>query len=342
MISQLRQIISEMSQGATVRAAALTGFGALSRSYGLDPAALLRGAGLPPHAEQEPDRRLPAVAIDRLFERAAALADAEDFGLRLAELRGFSNLGPVTVLARDEPDMRSALAVFTGYLPLHNEALTITLQASEDLAILSCHLSGDGPKTQATDVAVAMLHRILRELLGTDWRPHGVYLERLRPVRISGFARAFGAPLHFAQEFSGIVFDPADLDRPNLLAQAALRPYTAALRAALPGDRDQPMTQRVSRLLRAMLAGRRCTAAQVAERLGLSRRSLDRHLAAEGTSFLALLDDVRGELARGQLTGSRRSNAEIAELLGFSGSPAFTAWFSIHHGMSPRTWRKQA
>lgn len=329
-----------MRQTPTVRAAALTGFGALARSYGLDPAALLRGAGLPGDAESDPDRRLPTPAVNRLFEAAAQQAGTDDFGLRLSELRGFSNLGPVTLLARDEPDIRSALAIFISYLPLHNEALSIDLSEQDGLAILACAVAGDGPKVQATDVAVAMLHRILRQLLGTGWQAQGVYLERQRPVRLGPFERAYAARVHFAQDFSGIAFAAADLDRPNLLAEAALRPYTAQLRAALPGLTDLPLAERIRRLLRAMLAGGRCTAPLAAERLGLSRRTMERRLAGEGTTFHALLDEVRSEVARGQLTGSARSNAEIADLLGFASSAAFTAWFSARHGQPPQAWRR--
>lgn len=50
-----------------------------------------------------------------------------------------------------------------------------------------------------------------------------------------------------------------------------------------------------------MLELRRFTAGYVAASLGLSRRTLNRQLAAEGVSFLALLDETREELARRQL-----------------------------------------
>lgn len=91
-----------------------------------------------------------------------------------------------------------------------------------------------------------------------------------------------------------------------------------------------------------MLAGRRCNAPMVAARLGLSRRTMERRLAAEGTTFHTLLDEVRGEVARGQLSGTSRSNAEIADLLGFQSSAAFTAWFAAQHDMPPQAWRKKA
>jgi AraC-like DNA-binding protein len=331
-----------MRHSPTVRAAALTGFGALIRSYGLDQAKLLRSVDLPADVERDPDRRLPSGAINRLFEVAADQAGIEDFGLRLSELRGFSNLGPVTLLARDEPDIRSALAVFTAYLPLHNEALTVDLVEQDGLAILSCILEGEGPRVQANDVAVAMLHRILRQLLGTGWQALGIYLGRQRPVRPGQFERAFSGRVHFAQDFNGIAFNAADLDRPNLLADAGLLPYIAQLRAALPGLADLPTAESIRRLLRAMLAQGRCTAPLVADRLGLSRRTMERRLADEGVTFHALLDEVRDEVARGQLVGSGRSNVEIAGLLCFASSAAFTAWFAARHGQPPQAWRTRS
>lgn len=53
----------------------------------------------------------------------------------------------------------------------------------------------------------------------------------------------------------------------------------------------------------------------------MSRRTLDRHALPGRTSFLALLDEVRRDIARGQIEGSRRSMAQIADMTGF-GSPA--------------------
>lgn len=331
-----------MSHRATVRAAALTGFRALCRSYGLDCGAILREVGLPVRVEDEPDRRIPAAAVNFVLERAAELSGAEDFGLRLAELRGFSNLGPVTVLARDEPDMRSALDIFIAYLPLHNEALDIALSLEGDVAILSCALTTPGPKPQSLDVAVAMLHRILRQLLGEVWAPQMVCLERSTPVRAAHFQRVFGRRVHFGQDFSGIVFDPADLARPNLLADTSLRHYSAGLRQNLKEQRGEPLAGSVRRLLRTMLSNRRCTAPFVAQQLGLSRRTLDRRLAGERTSFHALLDEVRRDIARGQIEGSRRSMAQIADLLGFSSAAAFSTWFVGGFGMTPGQWRSKA
>ena len=103
-----------MNEKLLARYASLNNFTELSRSFGLDPAAMVRDAGLDPAGLSLQDRWAPAIAIANLLERAAAASGREDFGIRLAELRRFSNLGPLSMVIREEPDVRSALRISRG------------------------------------------------------------------------------------------------------------------------------------------------------------------------------------------------------------------------------------
>ena len=80
---------------------------------GLDPAGLLAGVGLDIADLAVPDKWVPAAAVARLLERSAQQSGLEDFGLRLAGLRRLSTLGPLSVVLRQEPDLRSALRLLT-------------------------------------------------------------------------------------------------------------------------------------------------------------------------------------------------------------------------------------
>ena len=330
------------SRDLTVRAAALTGLSALCRSYGIDAARLLRQVGLPAGVEQEPDRRVAVVMVNQVFELAAAACGRDDFGLRLSELRGFSNLGPISLIARDEPTIGAALAVIEAYLPLHNDALAVTREPFGDITVLRSSLLAPGPKQQALDIAVAMQHRILRHLIGPTWQAEEICLTRSAPLDPARVRQVLGPRIRYDADFDGIVIPTELLDRPNPLADAALRPYASqALRLADVGT-ALSMTDKVRRVLALLLSSGRCTAEYVAGQLGISRRTLTRALAAEGTRFLTLMDEARNELALRQLEARARSLAEIADLLGFSGPAAFSTWFRQHHGLSPREWRNQA
>jgi len=59
---------------------------------------MVRDAGLDPAGLDAQDRWAPAAAIADLLERAAAASGREDLGIRLAELRRFSNLGPLSLV----------------------------------------------------------------------------------------------------------------------------------------------------------------------------------------------------------------------------------------------------
>lgn len=341
MLFNLRHILFNMSQprDLTVRAAALTGLSALCRSYGVDSARVLRQAGLPATIEAHPDRRLPVTAVNRAFELAALATGRDDFGIRLSELRGLSNLGPIGLIARDEPSVGGAFAVIESYLPLHNDALAISRQRFGELIVLRSEILSPGRNVQALDIAVAMQHRILRQLAGPAWVPEEVCLSRPEPADATRFRHVLGSRLRFNAEFDGIVIRADLFDRPNPMADAAFRPYAGQLlKGAAPGA-GEAMSERVRRVLGLLVSSGRCTAAHVATQLGVSRRTLTRALEREGTRFLTLLDEARDEIARRHLAGRARNLAEIADLLGFSGPAAFTTWFRRRNGTTPSEWR---
>jgi AraC-like DNA-binding protein len=78
---------------------------------------------------------------------------------------------------------------------------------------------------------------------------------------------------------------------------------------------------------------------KIAGVLGMSERTLQRRLAAEGTSFQHLLDDTRRELAQHYLGQREVSLADTAYLLGFSDQSSFFRAVRRWFGSSPRHYR---
>ncbi|OUS28201.1 hypothetical protein A9Q99_11715 [Gammaproteobacteria bacterium 45_16_T64] len=79
----------------------------------------------------------------------------------------------------------------------------------------------------------------------------------------------------------------------------------------------------------------------VAERLGVSTRTLDRRLKNAGVSWQELLDGLRAQLAIEYLSDQELTIAQIAEKLGFSEVRAFQRRFKIWTSMTPSSYRKQ-
>jgi AraC-like DNA-binding protein len=73
--------------------------------------------------------------------------------------------------------------------------------------------------------------------------------------------------------------------------------------------------------------------------LGMTVRTLQRALDAEGTSFSTLLHSARMNLAVQYLANPRMRITDVAELLGYSSIGAFTRWHGATFGESPRKAR---
>jgi AraC-like DNA-binding protein len=191
------------------------------------------------------------------------------------------------------------------------------------------------------ELAVGVMYRIVRELLGQPWKPVRVCFKHRPPKDVKAHKAFFGTAVDFNSEFNGIVCDAADLQTPlpgnNPEMARFARQY---LDRALSG-RHQSTKATVQQLVAALLPGGRCTSQQVAQHLGIDRRTLHRHLARDGESFATLLQAVRSELVLRQVQDSDLPLSEVAQLLGFAAPAAFSHWFRHTFGCSVTAWRAQ-
>lgn len=148
-----------------------------------------------------------------------------------------------------------------------------------------------------------------------------------------------GARLVLGEDVATLALAAAELDRPlptrgsSEVAEAMCRDIVAPRRsrAGVVGDVRVLITQRLQ-------TGAPMGA--VAAELGLTERSLRRRLSAEGTSYQALLDEVRSALARSLLGGRATIPvADVAARLGYADAAAFTHAFRRWTGTTPAAYR---
>ncbi|MFH8621986.1 AraC family transcriptional regulator [Streptomyces vietnamensis] len=324
-----------------VRTAALSGYVELCRSLDLDPQALLKRVGLDTAALVVQDRWISGAAAVQVLELSAADSGHEDFGVLQAEFRRFSNLGPISLVVREEPSVRSALGLLVRHQHMFNEVLHTQLQEADGLATLKVDLLlGEAMQTrQATELAVTAFHRILRAFLDPGWHPLSVWFRHPAPADASTHRRVFGSAVEFDQKFNGIVFYAHELDAPNAMADPLLHEYARQYLKPIATPQDTTAADRVRELIEVLLPSGRCSIEQVARSLGVDRRTVHRHLAASGETFSSLLNATRMRLAEQFVANPRRSLTEISDLLGFSSLSAFSRWFREQFGCSPRAWR---
>jgi AraC-like DNA-binding protein len=311
------------------RSASLTNFAEIAGNVGLDPARMLREFGLPQRCLKDPDLKVPLDAVRQLLETSAERSGAEAFGLMMAETRRLSNLGPVGILVREQPTARLAIEVLARYAKQLNEALFLTIEESGDFVVLREELivGHGGAVRQSTELAIGVVFRLLRVLLGPEWRPRRVCFAHDAPADRAVHERVFGRNVEFNHDFNGIVCLRRELESPNSEADPAMARYARQMLDAAQPPTDRNLVAQTRDLIVLLLGTGRCSIDLVAQHLGIDRRTVHRRLADEGETYSSILDSVRRELAARYVKNPNRPLAEVSSLLGFSAPSGFARWY---------------
>lgn len=329
----------------SVRMAPLLVVPALLREMGLDPVPVIAEAGLDPSLFADPDNTIPFTDGGRLLALCASRTGCPHLGLLMGERQGLSVLGPLGHLARHAPDLGTALRDIILFLHVHDRGAVPALRISGDRALLGYTIyQSEVPGTlQIYDAAVAIIYRLLQELSGPGWEASEVRLCHPLPADIKPYRRIYRTRLRFGAECYGVVFETACLDRPVAGADPVVYRRTLQQISALSALDSGDIVGQIRRVLRRLLVGGAgkvdTSLAEVARMFSLHPRTLNRRLRDQGTSFKALIDALRYEMARQLLRDTCLPAAEIAAALDYSEPSAFNRAFRRWSGMAPLAWR---
>jgi AraC-like DNA-binding protein len=239
------------------------------------------------------------------------------------------------------PDLNTALQRLAHYkrlmCPLH---MVVDIQADRTLVTLSCYGS-DEPIPRSLGVSELVFFTQLARL-GTRERiePLAASVPDL-PLNLAPYTAYLGCDLGASEQIQ-ITFSAQDGRRPFLTDNMAMwAAFEPALNSRLSDlDAQAGLSERVRAVLLETLPAGISSIDAVAQRLAISKRSLQRQLAQESLGFQDILNQVRQALARHYLSRTDLSAAEIAWLLGFQESNSFVRAFRGWTGATPSVYRK--
>jgi AraC-like DNA-binding protein len=324
-----------------VRAAALTNYFEIAQQLALNPVQMLAQVGLDRAMLADPDNRIPAGAVVTLLEESARASQCLTFGLRMAETRQLTDLGAVSLLLTHKRTLREVLFAMISYRHLMNEALALQMEDAGANVIIREEVVTDVTthSRQATELALGVLARAAGALLGTHWKPHRVMFSHEAPPDLHLHRRIFKCKLAFGSEYNAFVCAAEDLDYPSSAANPALARYAEQLLQSLPKAQDRSTSMEVREAIYVLLPMGRATVEQIAQKLGVNVRTLQRQLEEDGATFSEMINTVRRELAVRYVQSGQHSLGHVAELLGYSTQTSFTRWFKSEFGVAPRQWQ---
>ncbi|MCB0950343.1 MAG: AraC family transcriptional regulator [Mycobacterium sp.] len=327
-----------------IRGTCLTGYPALVEELGGNPDALLARAGIRRADVGRSDVFFTYLALIQVLESAAAYTNTPDFGRRLAQRQGIDILGAVGVAARTAGTVVQALDTCARYLAAYSPAISVGLSplADDRFRFLEFRVLIAHPPAhpQVIELSLGVMLRVLRFLLGSAYAPTVVHLTHYPLGPRKDYLRYFSCTPRFGEPRAGFTLTAVDLDRPLVCDEVAHRAMLEYLDSII--DRHDPgMITPVRELVRQLLPTGAASLPVIASQFRLHPKGLQRRLAAEGTTFAALVDDVRREMAQRYLRDTTMTLSHLARELGYAEQSVLTRSCRRWFGSSPVLLRER-
>jgi AraC-like DNA-binding protein len=297
-------------------------------------------AGLPAAVLERPGTRILLADLVTLFDVAAREVGDPGLGLRVGQAMRATDYGTFVRWAAAAPTLGQALARVVRAVGHYQRPGVLTFDVRSDRACLAygADLYGAGQARQHADHVLGPMVHLARLYLGPGWRPAEVRVPYSRDRQETVLEEAFEAPVRFDAAGVGIVLQRELLRTPHA-GPPPPPPSRAELRSLVLGG-EPTLARTVRDIALLHLEHGSAELARVATRLALHPRRLQRLLAAEGTSFRAVLDGVRLERAERLLAEPGARIADVALAAGYEEPAHFTRAFRRWRGVSPSAFRQ--
>ena len=311
-------------------------------SCGCDADGILLQAGITPQALQTPQARIPIEQTSQLWRLATAAAGDPGFGIQVASHVRANTFHALGLSLAASPTLHDAFERLLRYFRIVSDAgeLTFTIDGRWARFELMAP-DGFGIAHEAVDAFMSCVVRMCRSLASPHRaEPVQVRLRRPRPTNTQAFEQAFRCPIEFGCERNELRFALADLDTALRDGDAHLARHHDPILVKMLADVEKDnLHHRVLGLLVELLPRGGATQERVADRLGLSLRTLQRRLQEQAMSYSDILDQARLKVAHRLLRQEVYSLSEIAYLLGFSDLSGFSRFFKRSTGEAPGAHR---
>lgn len=328
----------------SARIAAFVHVPSVLREFGVDPQDVLDEVGVSADLFDDPDNLIPYPVLGRLLSVSAQVTNCDHIGLLVGQRSRLANMGFAGQVAFCADTAGEGLQNLADYFSLHNTAATISVITSGGYtrlvyAIVEHGMTDTGPLQLG---AMALSFNILQDLCGPEWLPTVVTVAGNAPSNLRPCQKFFHAPLRFDSDESALVFESHWLSRPlpalDSTTRRKVEAHVRARRAAVLAD--FPTT--IRHILRRQLIQGELSMEQVAARLAMHRRTLDRRLKQHGLVYSEVLESVKRDVACQLLRDTRLPMREIAAALQYSSAANFSTAFRRWTGVTPSEYRQQA
>lgn len=310
-------------------------------SRGLDPERLFHRVNLQNPNQYKVDDRVQAIAMQQLWRIAVEHTQDDAFGIYFAQQFQPTALHGLGFSWLSSDTLKDALVRLVRYYRLITSAGEIIFEPDSNGYFLWHKIpAAKGVAAPASlDAALAMFVQMCRITKDEHFCPTRVELQS-NPENKKPFEQFFRCPIGYDAMENRLFFDLKTLEAPLPGANPALARANdqVVIDYLQHHDKSDIVSQIRANIIEALPSG---TPSQpnIAAQVNLSTRSMQRKLKESHTSFKAIVEDTRKELALAYLKDGMKSIGEVTYMLGFTEPSNFTRSFKKWTGLTPADYQ---
>lgn len=312
-----------------------------------DKNALLRTLGLDRHGPVDPAHMIEDSEYYEFLERVAAVdTDPTTVPLRAGAAMRCGDYGAFGLAWKSATTLRGSYKRAERYGLVLSSVSMYEVEPTSEGAFMHLHREGErrlGLRL-SNEATLASIASISREVASSPFRALEIHIKHPAPDSIEKHEAYFGCPVRFGSDRDALLVSTRTLDTPNKVGDASIAAFfDTHLDAEVEGI-DDPISldRQVRDLLTSSLSEGVPLLSDIASRLAMSGRTLQRRLAEQDSSFQDLVDESRRRLAKRLLRNTDFSLTQVAFMTGFSEQSALTRAFKRWVGQTPGEFRANA
>lgn len=305
--------------------------------------ALLVAARINAEVLDDPKARISERQHAALWEALPRLTGVPEIGLEVGRRHALpETFGLLGFLAASSETIGDALEQIVAHHPLMSRQTSIELSRGRRPRIQIRSLDGQIWPAPLSDSWVATYASLPARVTGEPVVAERVGLLHPRPSHADAYPATLGCRAVFGQSHNFVELPREALELPLLSRAPELaQVLRGAARDALERlPQEDLLIVRLSALAQEALPRGRPRVEELARRLGLGARSLQRRLGERGLTYSAFLEQTLRRRAEDQLRSTSLGISDIALELGFEDASAFARAFKRWTGESPSAWRR--
>ncbi len=335
--SMPRRMVEDWCRADTLQSLEL-----ICEEKGLDWPRIARRFGIAPETVHQTGATVPYRIALSVCEFVAAETRDDAIILDVASSMPTGVFSTFDYVGLCAPNLRAGIRNWVRFLPLRSNSYGLSFREDEDWGIIEWIVPDRNmPRTQHTFERIAWAASRVEYATQDPQVQLRIDISQPAPRCRSAFQERYGSRLRFGQPADRILIPAKYLDRPTPNSEQNL--YSIVEQAAIREMEEfrvqsDPLVRVADAINESLKAGA-VSLEHVASELGMSQRSLQRLLEAEGTSFRKLTETIRRNMAARYLRDTSLPLKEIAFLLGFSELSAFSRAVKTWYGVPPKAVR---